>query len=314
LTKSKSDVVGYINGYPKPNPWVRIKKDIASRRRSRVVAVVGYVGLDAPTVMPLRAGDSLVCDASPTAIKSRLTSAQALLEYDKRGVAIYSLQGLHAKVICSQSFAWVGSTNASKNSRDNLIEASLRVSGNQARSVFDWACQQIVEDRALSRDDIRDLKGIPLDPMRRQPRRESSATNREIPSGLRQIVFYEVGPAGKREERIAAKSREAAKATARAKELPSALGYLVWDGPIKAEAGGWIIQISNGRVLRPALVVRVAREGQDRTLWLSYVKTPKRPTVAVLRKVVGEVAPDFEEYALSGATKVSKVLHLFGVR
>lgn len=303
-----------VSGYPRPNPWVGIRKDIASRRRSRVVAVVGYVGLDAPTVMPLRAGDSLVCDASPTAIKSRLTSAQALLEYDKRGVAIYSLEGLHAKVICSRSFAWVGSTNASKNSRDNLIEASLRVSGPQARSVFDWACQQTVEDRALSRDDIQDLKGIPLDPRRRQPRRKSAATSREIPSGLRQLVFYEVGPAGKREERIAEKSREAARATARAKELPSALVYLVWDGPIKAEAGDWIIQISNGHVLRPALVVRVAREGSERTLWLSYVKTPKKPPVAVLRKVVGEITPDFEEYALSGATKVSKVLHLFGVR
>lgn len=306
--------MGHINGYPKPNPWTQIRKDLVSQRRSRVVAVVGYVGLDAPTVMPLRAGDSLVCDASPTAIKTRLTSAQSLLEYDKKGVATYSLEGLHAKVICSRSFAWVGSTNASKNSRDNLIEASLRVSGLQARSVFDWACQQTVEDRAFSTDDIRDLKKIPLDPVRKGSHRKPSDRPRAMPSGLRRLVFLEVFPASKREERIAEKSREAAKATAKQAGLPSALGYIVWDGPTKAETGDWVIQVSNGHILRPAIVVRISRDGSNRVLWISLVKTSKRPSVAKLRELVPRLSPNFQEFALSGSMKVARVQQLFGVR
>ena len=298
-------------GYPRPNPWSLISKDLLSKRRSSVIAVVGYIGVNAPTVMPLHAGDSLVCDASPTAIKSRHTSAKALFEYDRGGVAIYSLADLHAKVICSKSFAWVGSTNASENSRDNLIEASVRVSGPEARSVFEWALQQTVEDRALSTDDIRDLRKIPLDPATRRPPGNSTSPPRETPSGLTRIVFFETETASVREQKIAEKSRDAAKSTAKRKGLPSALGYLVWDGSNKAHAGDWIIQISNGHVLRPQFVVRVARDGSDRVLWLSYVKTPKKPRVAKLREIVPSLALDFEEFALSGKSKVSRVLQLF---
>lgn len=300
-------------GYPSPNPWDKIRADLVAGRRGPVIAVVGYIGVDAPTVMPLRAGDSLVCDASPSAIKSRLTSTRALLEYDSKGVAIYSLEDLHAKVVCSKSFAWVGSTNASTNSRDNLIEASLRVSGTQAFPIFKWAQLQTVEDRTLSTDDIHDLSKIPLDPIRKRSDLKPSSPPHKVPSDLGRVVFYEVGPASHREERIAEKSRSSAKTKAKAAGLPSALGYLVWDGPTKARAGDWIIQISSGHVLRPAYVVRVAREGSERVMWLSYAKVRKKPRIAAIREVRPELGNEFEEFELSGRKKVGAILKLFGI-
>jgi len=135
-----------MSGYPDPGPWTHIRRDLVKRGRPPVIAVVGYVGAGAPEVMPLRRGDMLVCDASPAAIKRRLTSTKALRQYDRIGVTVFSLAGLHAKVIAAKSFAWVGSTNASENSRDNLIEASIRIEGTKARTTFDWALAQTVDD------------------------------------------------------------------------------------------------------------------------------------------------------------------------
>jgi hypothetical protein len=300
-------------GYPSPNPWNKIRTDLVSGRRGPVIAVVGYIGVDAPNVMPLRAGDSLVCDASPSAIKSRLTSTKALLDYDRKGVAIYSLEDLHAKVIASRNFAWVGSTNASVNSRDNLIEASVRIAKANAIPIFTWAEKLTVEDRALSTDDIRDLAKIPLDPTRRGPKTVQSKPPHKVPADLSRLVFYSVGPASTKEERIAEKSRTAAKKTAKAVGLPSSLGYLVWDGPTRARAGDWIIQVSRGHVLRPAYVVRVAREGTSRVLWFSYVKSRKKPRIAEIRMARPEIDDEFEEFVLSGRKSVGKVLRLFGI-
>lgn len=275
---------------------------------------MGYVGAGASDVMPLRKGDMLVCDASPAAIKRRLTSTKALRQYDRMGVSVFSLAGLHAKVIATKSFAWVGSTNASDNSRDNLIEASVRVEGARARAVLDWALSQAVDDRALTTDDIRDLARLPLDPLRSGPRKTVIPPPRHLPTHLSRLVFFEVATAGVREERIAERSRGSAKAAAKASGLPSSLGWLYWDEPTKARAGDWVIQISNGHVRRPAQVVRVSREGQARVLWLSYVKAPRTPKVAELRAAFTGLEPDFGELALGRAELVLKVLRLFGVR
>ena len=262
--------------------------------------------------MPLRKGDILVCDASPAAIKRRLTSTKALRQYDRIGVAIFSLAGLHAKVIAARSFAWVGSTNASENSRDNLIEVSVRVEGTKARAVLDWAFSQALEHRALTTDDIRDLARLPLDPIRSGPRKRVSLRPRQLPPRLSRLVFYEVAAAGPQEERIAEKSRGNAKEAARAAGLPSSLGWLYWDEPTKARVGDWVVQISNGHVLRPAQIVRISKEGSARILWLSYVKAPSRPRVAAIREVIRRLEPDFGELVVLDNTKIRKVLRLFG--
>lgn len=307
-------IVRAMNGHPNPGPWTHIRRDLVKRGRPPLVAVVGYVGAGAPEVMPLRRGDMLVCDASPAAIKRRLTSTKALMEYDRIGVSVFSLAGLHAKVIAAKDFSWVGSTNASENSRDNLIEASVRVEGSKARAVFLWAMSQTAEDRALSADDIQDLARLPLEPIKSGPRKTVAPRPRRLPNRLSRLVFYEVSTAGLKEERIAEKSRGSAKVAAKASGLPSTLGWLYWDEPAKAREGDWVVQISNGHVRRPAQVVRVSKEGSARVLWLSYVKTPSRPSVSALRNVIRRLDPDFGEVVVLDTNKISKVLRQFGGR
>lgn len=94
-------------------PWPQIQKDLRRPKRRPVAAAIGYLGTDAANILGLRRGDWLACDASEASIRQGSTSAQALLKLQRRGVSLYSVEGLHAKVIASPTFAWVGSTNAS---------------------------------------------------------------------------------------------------------------------------------------------------------------------------------------------------------
>lgn len=70
-------------------------------------------------------GDLLVCDASPAAIKAAQTDARVLKRAYDRGATLYSLPGLHAKILLLNEKAIIGSANASGASASNLIEAAL---------------------------------------------------------------------------------------------------------------------------------------------------------------------------------------------
>jgi hypothetical protein len=71
-----------------------------------------------------QAGDVLVVDASRRAIASGQTDAPLLRELDSRGVAVYSREGLHAKVLLLGAYSVIGSANMSGSS-DVLIEAAV---------------------------------------------------------------------------------------------------------------------------------------------------------------------------------------------
>jgi hypothetical protein len=70
----------------------------------------------------LRAGDVLVTDASPRAIRSGQTDAKLLRKLHGAGVVIYSRESLHSKVALFGKHAIVGSANMSGS---DLIEASV---------------------------------------------------------------------------------------------------------------------------------------------------------------------------------------------
>ncbi len=95
----------------------------SAMKEKPVLAAVAYVtdvgGL------PLGAGDTLICDASDATAKSGGTSRETLRHLVTCGVKVFSLPGLHAKVVVAGPRAIVGSSNWSKHSEDDLIEASL---------------------------------------------------------------------------------------------------------------------------------------------------------------------------------------------
>ena len=100
--------------------WDTIKR--LAKRRAQCSAAVAYVSTD--DWLSFREGDLLVTDASDRAIAEGLTSAAVLSRAHRRGVMLYSLGGLHAKVLVLGRTAVVGSANLSRSSR-SLTEAAV---------------------------------------------------------------------------------------------------------------------------------------------------------------------------------------------
>lgn len=106
----------------------------AARRPSGPsAAAVAYFGQGAAKMLPLRRGSRLVVDASEGAVKSGRTCPAELGKLQRRGVRVFSVANLHAKVFVFRGVALVGSANASGRSEKVLLEAVVRTS--EARTV-----------------------------------------------------------------------------------------------------------------------------------------------------------------------------------
>ena len=102
------------------NLWPTVAK-LAKNTVKR--AAIAYVSSDEH--LQFGEGDLLVCDASNNAIKTGQTSAAVLKRAFDRGSRLYSLPGLHAKILLLNEKALIGSANASGSSAHSLIEAGL---------------------------------------------------------------------------------------------------------------------------------------------------------------------------------------------
>ncbi len=111
--------------------WSKLTKTVrASRRRCDVA--VAYFGAGAGRLLPLPKGSRLVVDASERAVASGQTCPADLSKLLKRGVTIYSVPNLHAKVFVVGSAAYIGSTNVSGRSESHLVEAAIRTTESGA--------------------------------------------------------------------------------------------------------------------------------------------------------------------------------------
>jgi len=126
---SENSEVVFLGGH---EAWDRITDRVAAAKKSPVLAAVAFIGVDAPAILPLKCGDVLVCDAEISRIKSGATSVKALRQFHERGVEVYDSPGLHAKVVVLKRRVFVGSGNASANSRDRLNEACIETTDSTA--------------------------------------------------------------------------------------------------------------------------------------------------------------------------------------
>jgi hypothetical protein len=135
--------------------WDRITEAAKSCRRPAAVAVA-YFNEGKARLLPLRRGSRLVVDASEAAVKAGQTHPADLLWLQKRrGVRIFSVENLHAKVFVFGGQAFVGSANVSQRSANVLIEATLRTTDRSAvkaaRAFVRGLCIQELGPEALER-------------------------------------------------------------------------------------------------------------------------------------------------------------------
>ena len=100
--------------------WAAITEAARNTKTPAYVAVA-YFGNGASKLLPLRKGSRLVVDASEHAVKSGQTSPAELLKLHRKGVKVYSIENLHAKVFVFGRTAFVGSANVSQ--RSNLYRS-----------------------------------------------------------------------------------------------------------------------------------------------------------------------------------------------
>lgn len=109
--------------------WAVLRTRLA-RAHDRVLAAVSYVTTD---VGELGEGDTLIVDASPAALRAGATDPAVLRRCLKRRVVVYSVVGLHAKlVLVDDNWLLVGSANWSRRSATHLREAGLVTSSGAA--------------------------------------------------------------------------------------------------------------------------------------------------------------------------------------
>ncbi len=143
----------------------RIWKEItASARKQRGFVAAAYVGKAGYKLLPLRSGSVLVADFSEGAIKSGQTCPDAILDFIRQGVRVFSWQGLHAKVFCFGSKAFVGSTNVSSHSANILKEAVIETTDRATvRSIKDFVLTLIGDE--VSELQAKQMRAIYRPPM-----------------------------------------------------------------------------------------------------------------------------------------------------
>jgi len=124
--------------------WPQLTKAVSGSGQACAVAVA-YFGKGASKLLPLAKGSRLVVDASERSVASGQTCPADLSKLVKRGVKVYSVPNLHAKVFVLGRAAYIGSANVSNRSASQLVEAIIRTSDASATR----AARKFVLDHCL---------------------------------------------------------------------------------------------------------------------------------------------------------------------
>jgi hypothetical protein len=305
-----------MNDFVGTSPWRSISSDVAKKHREPIVAAVSYVGSNAKSVLPLRSGDFLICDASERAIKQGVTSAEALNRYKRNGVRVFSVEGLHSKVISSKQFSWIGSANASSNSRDKLIEASIRVEGPASRKAFNWALGLATDDAELTVNDIQELKRVPISWEARGGFPSKRLRVPTFPKKLDSLHILEfTKEAHQYVVKIAEKEESEVKKTL--KTSGTTLEWFEWELKVNkiknVKVGDWFIDISHGRLGKPCRVIRVNQNPKFSLVWYERIKTPERQSVKELRECISGLEAGFGSKRITNAKQLDQIRKIYGL-
>ena len=159
--------------------WPVLRNAAKRSKRSAHVAVA-YFGQGASKLLPIGRESRLVVDASESTVKNGLTCPDELKKLANRGVRVFSVPNLHAKVFVLGSRVFVGSSNVSRRSAGTLVEAMIVTSDRtavvEAKRFVDSLCRHELGPEAIDR----------LAKMYRPPRIEGLSRTR-LKTGQRQV-------------------------------------------------------------------------------------------------------------------------------
>ncbi len=279
--------------------WPEITR-AAKASRARCSVAVAYFGQGAARLLPLARGSRLVVDASEGAVKSGQTCPADLLAMVKRGVRVFSVPNLHAKVFVLGRVAFIGSANVSRRSAGTLIEAALRTrepSTVQAarRFVGDHCLHELTPELLKRLAKIYRLPRLAGGQLRKSRQPTDYASRPTLPRLLlaqlvlrdwseRDQALHDAGEVVARKRRKHPRSFE--------------LDSFLWTGRCPFQEGDKVIQITDEGSARrfmaaPGNVLYVrTRRGEKRQVSFVYVERPsdRRRRVAVVARKLGRGA------------------------
>jgi hypothetical protein len=275
--------------------WPTLTAAIKKSSRACHVAVA-YLGQGASKLLPLPSGSRLIVDASERTVKLGLTCPAELIKLQKRGVKVFSLANLHAKVYVVGKSAFIGSANVSSHSAGTLVETLLYTT--EPGAVRD--ARQFVRDHSLQELGPRMLKELakiyrpPRVPggKRGKTRVKETVAGPTLPRLL--LVQLALTTWSERDQNLHDRGMAVAK---KRRQHPRSfeLDSFGWSGHCSCQRGDVVVQITdegNGRVLVAppgnVLHVRTRRDG-NRQLSFVYVELPirRRRQVKSLARVLG---------------------------
>lgn len=132
--------------------WRNIQAALKGRQPARVA--VPFIGLGASRWIKPAPGSWVLTRCDLKSARAGQVSGKDLLAWHRRGVRVFNLQALHAKVFAFHAAAFVGSSNASETSRYRLVEAGIWTTEKAlVRSAWDFVeelCAEEVEENFLA--------------------------------------------------------------------------------------------------------------------------------------------------------------------
>lgn len=110
--------------------WAIIKKSSTNSLKTKVA--VAYFGTGATKLLKLKKDDTLLVAMTIGNVKAGQVNPFEIEILFKKGVKIFTLANLHSKIFLFDKTVIVGSTNASYNSSDTLIEAAVLTDDKKA--------------------------------------------------------------------------------------------------------------------------------------------------------------------------------------
>jgi hypothetical protein len=132
--------------------WAQISAALKAKHPARIA--VPFIGYGASRWLKIPEGSWLLTRCDLQSARAGQVSGKDLLVWQRRGVRIFNLQALHAKVFAFSGAAFIGSSNASETSRDRLVEAGVWTKDKSlAKAAWDFVethCAEEVDEAFLA--------------------------------------------------------------------------------------------------------------------------------------------------------------------
>jgi len=158
--------------------WNRLSK--LSESSSATLAAVPYFGSNATSLLRLDERSTLVVRFDMETISAGQVDPREIIKAIESGVAVHSCANLHAKIFVFGDVAVVGSSNVSKNSDQNLIEACIETTDRKVVSSAKKFIRSLIGDE-IGLDYAKEMVKFYRPPFRIAGSRSSTKNSKRIP-------------------------------------------------------------------------------------------------------------------------------------